>query len=256
MPPADWNAEAYHRVSEPQWNWGLAVLSSLELAGNETVIDAGCGTGRLTAILLERLATGRVIALDSSAAMLNVARRELARFDERVAFIEADLGRLEVQHLADVVFSTATFHWVRNHAALAGGLYRALKPGGRVHAQCGGHGNLSAFLSLATAVAKREPFAKHFAGFEYPAHFATPEATKAHFEKAGFEGVECWLTPAPTPFESREALSEFVSTVVLRTYVHRLPANVQPAFVEQVIDVAATPYSLDYVRLEIRAHKK
>ncbi len=231
------------------------MLSSLELAGNETVIDAGCGTGRLTAILLERLATGRVIALDSSAAMLEVARRELARFDERVAFIQADLGQLEIHNLADVVFSTATFHWVRSHAALARGLYAALKPNGRVHAQCGGHGNLAAFLALAVAATRREPFAQHVGGFEYPAHFATPKATKAHFENAGFEGVECWLTAAPTPFETREALAEFVSTVVLRTFLNQLPAALQQRFVDEVIDAAPQPYSLDYVRLEIRAHR-
>jgi len=251
----DWNAEVYHRVSEPQWNWGLAVLSSLTLEGNETVIDAGCGTGRLTNVLMERLTSGRGIALDSSEAMLEVARRELARFDGRIAFLNADLGALDLHNLADVVFSTATFHWVKDHAALATGLYRALKPGGRVHAQCGGHGNLAAFLKLANEVSAQSPFAAHFEGFVYPAHFATPEATKVHFEAAGFANVECWLTDAPTPFETRDDFSTFVSAVVLRTMLARLPDALQPAYLEQVIDRAPQPYTLDYVRLELRAEK-
>ncbi len=109
----DWNAEPYHRVSEPQWSWGLSVLSSLRLEGDETVIDGGCGTGRLTAVLLERLPQVRAIALDSSESMLVVARRELARFGERVAMMHAGLGHLSLTAAADAVFSTATFHWVQ-----------------------------------------------------------------------------------------------------------------------------------------------
>lgn len=255
MAGSDWNAEVYHRVSEPQWNWGLGVLSSLTLNGDETVIDAGCGTGRLTSVLMERLPLGRGIALDSSEAMLEVSRRELARFDGRIAFLRADLGQLELHNLADVVFSTATFHWVRDHAALAAGLYRALKPGGRVHAQCGGHGNLAAFLKLANGVAARAPFASAFEGFVYPAHFATPESTKAHFAAVGFDEVECWLTAAPTAFANREEFTAFVQTVVLRTMLSRLPSALQQSYLEQVVDAAPQPYSLDYWRLEIRASK-
>ncbi len=252
---SDWNAELYHRVSEPQWNWGLSVLSSLSLNGDETVIDAGCGTGRLTGVLMERLPSGRGIALDSSEAMLDVARRELARFDGRIAFLRADLGALELNNVADVVFSTATFHWVSDHAALAAGLYRALKPAGRVHAQCGGHGNLAAFVKVAMAVAAKPAFAKYFEGYVYPANFATPDATKAHFEAAGFRDVECWLTAAPTPFAQREAFTAFVQTVVLRTMLLQLPDVLQRSYLEQVVDASPTPYSLDYWRLELRASR-
>ena len=131
MSAPDWNAEKYQRVSEPQWNWGLKVLAELALEGNETVLDAGCGTGRLTAVLLERLPAGRVVALDVSKAMLEVAQRELERFGERVAFIHGDLSALGLHHRCDVVFSTATFHWVLEHAAMLRGLFDALRPGGR-----------------------------------------------------------------------------------------------------------------------------
>ncbi len=252
---SDWNAESYHRVSEPQWNWGLRVLSALELAGDEVVVDAGCGTGRLTAVLLERLPSGRVIALDSSPAMLDVARRELGRFEERVAFVQADLSRLELKEVADVVFSTATFHWVKDHAALARGLFSALKPNGRLHAQCGGHGNLAGYLSRALAVARTAPFAAALEGFVYPANFSTPEAMSARLRQVGFHGVECWLTDAPTPFTTRDDFKKFTSTVVLRTMLERLPHDRREPFLEAVTDATRGEHSLDYVRLEIRAQK-
>src|SRR3954470_16411513 len=111
----DWDGAAYQKLSEPQFRWGLAVLERLRLRGDETVLDVGCGSGRLTAELLERLPRGRVIAADASPSMLTQARAQLARFGERVQFIESDALQLELEQVADAVFSTATFHWILDH---------------------------------------------------------------------------------------------------------------------------------------------
>ena len=89
----EWNATSYDRVADPQARWGAEVLERLPLDGAETVLDAGCGTGRVTELLLDRLPLGRVVALDQSGQMLDEARRRLARFGDRVDFVLADLGR-------------------------------------------------------------------------------------------------------------------------------------------------------------------
>ncbi len=143
-PPSsrDWDADAYHRLSLPQTAWGTRVLASLELAGDETVVDAGCGTGKLTAALMARLPRGRAIAVDSSDDMLRVARHSLASFGDRVSFLHADISSLTLSAPCDVVFSTATFHWVKDHPRLFANVFDLLKSGGRLHAQCGGGDNL------------------------------------------------------------------------------------------------------------------
>lgn len=111
MPTADWNASTYDRVADPQTRWGAEVLERLPLQGDETVLDAGCGTGRVTELLLARLPRGRVVALDFSAAMLGEARGRLARFGDQVTYVEADLGRpLSLSEPVNAVLSTATFH--------------------------------------------------------------------------------------------------------------------------------------------------
>jgi trans-aconitate methyltransferase len=243
----DWNAEEYNQISEPQLRWGLAVLSELELKGDETVLDAGCGSGRLSAALLERLPNGRVIALDASEPMLDVARRELEKYGDRVSFLNADLAQLELQHVADVVFSTATFHWVHDHAALFRGLHRALKPGGRLHAQCGGAGNLARHIALAAQVMGQDT-----SGFRYPAHFATPDEAAANLRAAGFVDARAWLKEAPTPFPDAAAYRRFVKHVTLRTVVAALGEQAD-GFLDAVTAAAAPAYSLDYVRLELRA---
>lgn len=253
---SDWNAEVYHRVSEPQFRWGLKVLDALDLRGDETVLDAGCGSGRLTELLVERLPRGHVIAADLSEAMLARARATLARFGPRVSFRAVDLADLRLQDACDVVFSTATFHWVLDHPALFRGLHRALRPGGRLHAQCGGEGNLARFHALALGVAGQAPYAPHLAAVGNLWNFAGVGETRERLRAAGFAPTVLELVPAPTPFASRGAFREFIDAVVLRHFVALLPAELKDPFLDAVCDASERspePHQLDYVRLELRA---
>src|SRR3954462_3408906 len=161
----DWDGAAYQKLSEPQFRWGLAVLERMDLSGDETVLDLGCGSGRLTAKLLDRLPRGRGIAVDASPSMLEQARAQLATYGERVQFIESDALQLELDQVTNVVFSTATFHWILDHAKLFRVIFHALKPGGRLVAQCGGGANLAILKARADALAQEPRFADFFRGW-------------------------------------------------------------------------------------------
>lgn len=257
----EWNAEAYHRVSTPQQAFGAKVLGRLNLAGNETVIDAGCGTGRLTATLLERLPDGHVFALDYSANMLAQARDYLEpRFPGRVTYLEADLGNLDpsiVPEPVDLVFSTATFHWVLDHDRLFAGLASVLKPGGRLVAQCGGGPNLATLRVRGHALALSEPYAPYFTGFQIPVYYAEPEITAARLAQSGFTDIATWLEEAPTSLPDAAAYREFVSNVTFHNYVDRLPAGeLRERFIDTLVDYGSNdepPFLLDYWRLNIEA---
>ena len=146
----EWNATAYHKVSGPQTSWGQKVLARLNVRGDELAIDAGCGSGRLTGALMERLPHGRLIAIDRSWNMLLTARANLRpAYGSRVKFVQVALPDLPFSNAADLVFSTATFHWIKDHPALFAGIFRALRSGGRLHAQCGGGPNLARAHQLA-----------------------------------------------------------------------------------------------------------
>jgi trans-aconitate methyltransferase len=252
----DWQAETYHRVSSPQTAWGDKVLARLELAGNERVLDAGCGTGRLTARLLERLPAGHVIALDASPAMLEVARRELARFGDRVSFVQATLGKDALPEGLDVVFSTATFHWVLDHDALFTSIARALVPGGRLHAQCGGAGNLERTHALVQRVGARPVYRAALAEMSDPWRFADVRASEQRLRAAGFVELDVSLEAAPTPFADQKSYAEFMAAVVLRPFLAQLPDALHAGFVAEISELAARddpPLLLDYVRLNLRA---
>src|SRR4051794_34609300 len=240
----DWDGATYDRIADPMTRWGNSVLERLPLAGDETVLDAGCGSGRVTEQLLERLPEGRVIAADAAPSMLVEARRRLERFGDRVTFVECDLGRpLPFDAPVDAVFSTATFHWVPDHDALFANLAAVLRPGGRLVAQCGGAGNIA---SVRRAVAE---LGETWPG---PWTFATPEETVPRMEAAGFVDVEAWLHDEPTPIEPGEPMETFLATVVLRAHVDRLPEAERAGFVHRVAERLPSPV-LDYVRLNLVA---
>jgi trans-aconitate 2-methyltransferase len=246
--PRDWDAASYDRVSDPMTRWGTAVLDRLPLEGDEAVLDAGCGSGRVTELLATRLPRGRVVALDASPSMIDEARGRLAPFGDRVAYVVADLGRpLPLGSLApvDAILSTATFHWVPDHDALFANLAAVLRRGGRLVAQCGGNGNIASIQAVLATIGD---------GWLGDVHFETPEATARRLAAAGFEDIEAWLQPEPTRFERGEPFETYLRTVVLGSHVARLPPSERDAFVSEVAGRLGDPV-IDYVRLNISARR-
>jgi trans-aconitate 2-methyltransferase len=241
-----WDGQSYDRISGPMEALGREVLGRLELRGDETVLDAGCGSGRITQALIERLPDGRVIAVDASQSMVDAALERLPRADVR----KVDLLELELDEPLDAILSTATFHWIGDHQRLFARLRSALRPGGRLVAQCGGEGNIDVLRGHANDVLAREPYGEHFRGFQPPWNYAGPVVTRERLLAAGFASAECWLQAAPKqPEEPRE----FLSTIVLGPHYQHLPAELREQFMDDVLAELDEPVVVDYVRLNIDA---
>jgi trans-aconitate 2-methyltransferase len=247
MSSRDWDAATYDRVSDPQLAWALEQLERLRLEGEEVVLDAGCGSGRVTALLADRVPRGRVYAVDVAPSMVEHAREALG---ERATVLCQDLADLDLPEPVDAVFSNATFHWIPDHDRLFAGLHRTIKPGGRLVAQCGGIGNIDAFRLAADSVAAEEPFDQFFVGWRRPWNYATPEETEARLTEAGFSEVECWLEPKSVePADPRA----FVTTVCLVRHLDPLPEGLRGPFIDRVLARSGQPLVLEYVRLNMTA---
>lgn len=256
----EWNSEVYQRLSSPQFGWGKKVLDRLRLRGDETVLDAGCGTGRLTGELLERLPRGLVLAVDLSSNMLQTARRELEpRFAGHLWLVAADLQQLPFAEAADGIFSTAAFHWVRDHEALFRSLQGALRPGGWLEAQCGGGPNLAELRRRAQALISAPPLAQFFARWQSPWEYASAETTAERLRRAGFDDVRTSLEAAPVLLASAEAYREYLANIIFHRHLERMAGpELRRGFLDELTRHAAQddpPFVLDYWRLNMSAHK-
>jgi trans-aconitate 2-methyltransferase len=245
--PREWDATTYHEVSQPHQGWGAEILDRLVLRGDETVLDLGVGSGRVAALLLERLPSGRVIGIDGSAAMVAQARELLG---DRATLIHADLLELTIDEPADAAVSSATFHWIADHDALFRRIRTALRPGGQFVAQCGGRGNIASIVAVADAVGAREPFAAHLGGWAGPWNYAGPEETAERLERAGFAVQRCWLNDSP---QRPQRVRDFLATVTLGAHLERLPAELRDPFLDAVVEGLGPNPVQDYVRLNIVA---
>jgi trans-aconitate 2-methyltransferase len=247
--PRDWDAATYDRVSDIQAEWAREVLDRLPLRGDETVLDAGCGSGRVTALLLERLPHGHVVAVDGAPSMVEVAREALG---DRATVFESDLLELTLDEPVDAVFSNAVFHWVPDHERLYARLAACMRPGARLVAQYGGKGNIAGFNEAAFGVARREPYASHAEPTDGTWRFTDADYARRVLEAAGFEDVETWLEPRP--MRPGEPI-DYIRSVCLAPFLDRLPEELRARYVDEVAEALGDPLEIDYVRLNVSARR-
>ena len=248
MSAQTWDPQGYARHARFVSELGQPVVELLAPRPGERILDLGCGDGALTEKLVELGC--EVIAVDASAAQVAAARAR--GLDARVG----DGQALDFNAEFDAVFSNAALHWMRDAPRLLAGVHRALRPGGRFVAECGGHGCVETIhRSLIECLNERG----HDGAAASPWYFPTAEDYSRHLAAAGFEVRSIALIPRPTPLPGdllgwletfAESFTRVLPAAERAAYLQEVQARARPALCD-----ASGRWIADYVRLRFAAVK-
>ena len=258
---ARWNAADYSRNSAEQQRWARELIAKLRLRGDESLLDLGCGDGKVTAELATQLPRGRVVGADLSREMIEFARRNFPAAEHpNLSFVHGDASQLPFEREFDVVFSNAVLHWIIDHRPVLRGIARALKPGGRTLLQMGGHGNASDMLAAVDSLIAEPPWREYFANFRFPYGFYGPEQYRIWLLEAGLQPLRLKLIPKQMAHESVDRVTGWIRTTWL-PYIHAVPEARRSEFIDVVVEhyIRAHPpdpngrVQVGMVRLEVEA---
>lgn len=263
MKKYDWNAGDYAKHSSIQQEWARELFAKLNLQGSETILDLGCGDGKVTAELAAAVPRGSVLGVDNSSVMLELAQEtyptdRLPNLD----FELADARNLPFRDQFEVVFSNATLHWVRDHDPVLQGIFQSLVPGGRILLQMGGRGNAAGMIAILQRMIKTTRWAGFFENFDFPYGFHGAEEYERWLKAAGFQDIEVRLIPKDMLHAGKAGLAGWIRTTWL-PYTQRPPESKQGLFIDELADNYIQKFPPDHegninvkmVRLEVEAVK-
>jgi trans-aconitate 2-methyltransferase len=259
-PTVQWDASDYAKHSQGQYGWAMGNIGKLRLQGNESVLDVGCGDGKVTAEIARLLPRGRVVGVDQSEEMIALATR-LVRLPN-VKFRVLDGQRLDFNEEFDAIFSNSALHWMPDQRAAILGIGRALKPGGRLFLSMGGRGTASLVFKALDSMMQEERWAQFLTGVVPPHHFKGPQEYEPWLAEAGLHADRIELVQKPMRLADAAALEGWHRTTWM-TYTARFPENQRGDFLRELTKrVAANCTMTDdggllmpMVNLEVEAHK-
>jgi trans-aconitate 2-methyltransferase len=267
----NWDAETYHKVSDIQESWAIELLEKRKVGENEIVMDAGCGTGRVTKIIANKVKRGKVYAVDVDENMIINAKKNLKDLPN-IVFVKSDLADVILPEKIDLVFSNAVIHWILDHKKLFTNFWNLLKPGGKLLIQCGGKGNLDTIPNTLEKVRKSKRFNQYFENWKIPWNFASSEDTIKILNEIGFKDVQANLEEKKAKFRNLQEYILFMKTVVMKPYLSYLSTTdnnnnkIKNLFIDEFLNELYNnnkntnrkqniDLELNYVRLNITARK-
>lgn len=253
-----WNADDYQKNSSAQSKWAHELISKLSLRGNESLLDIGCGDGKITDEIAKQIANGKVVGIDYSSDMIQLATNHFKR--PNLSFYVMNAMEICLDKKFDVAFSNAALHWIKDHRAVLRTLKKHLNPDSRILFQMGGFGNAQDIVDVVESVMDDDIWSGYFKGFEFPYHFYKVEDYETWLPQTGFQSKRIELISKDMVHSDRNGLKGWLRTTWF-PYTDPLPETKRDAFLEQVLDKYLQLNSPDshgqthvkMVRLEVEA---
>ncbi|MBD2770618.1 methyltransferase domain-containing protein [Iningainema tapete] len=255
-----WNPHDYAKNSDAQLQWAKEIRSRLSLNGSESVLDVGCGDGKITADFAQALPHGRVIGIDSAPEMIDYANATY--LIENLSFACIDARSLTFSNQFDLIFSNAVLHWVDDHPAFLKGASLALKPNGRLITSCGGAGDAIDILTAFSEIVTQAPWNAYFPTFRNPYYFYGTAEYETWLKAAGLKIDRLELVPKDITHSGASGLSGWLRTAWL-PFTQAVPELERDRFIAAVTQTYLAKFPLDanglshvrMVQLEVEAHR-
>jgi len=231
-----WDASDYAKHSNAQQKWAKELISRINLRGSESLLDIGCGDGKITAEIASCLKAGTVVGIDNSAEMISLAKEKFPNSTHpNLSFLKQDARELSFCQEFDVIFSNAVLHWVLDHRPVLKGIYRSLKKSGRVVIQMGGKGNASQVIEAVNEIMKKDEWKRYFINFSFPYGFYSPEEYEPLLQNAGFIIASLELKKKSMIHENEEKFKGWFRTTWL-PYIHCIPIELREKFISSITE--------------------
>ncbi len=263
MTTYNWNAKDYEKNSAAQQKWAKELISQLHLSGTETILDLGCGDGKVSVEIASLVSEGFVIGVDNSTTMIELAQEKYPpNLYPNLSFQVMDASDLQFEKQFDLVFSNAVLHWLKNHQPVIAGLRQSLKSSGKILLRMGGKGDAKEIIALMDEIRAQSQWAQYFDGFKFPFTFLGVEDYHALLKNAGLSCIRVELIPKDMTHQGKSGLAGWIRTTWL-PYTGRIPAHLRDDFIEAVTTRYLAKVPLDaegnahvaMVMIEVEAEK-
>lgn len=254
-----WDADDYAKNSSAQLQWAQELITKLALSGSESVLDIGCGDGKISAQIARAVSGGRALGIDLSDSMIRFASRQHPRTaNPNLSFQQMNAADIRLPERFDIAFSNAALHWVENHVAMLHGVHGALNSGGKILFQMGGYGAVADVLNAIREVMRQPRWLHYFEGFTSPYHFYGPEEYEKWLSECGFRPQRVELIEKDMQHRGVEGLTGWLRTTWF-PYTDCVPGELREIFLAQVVETYTSAFPLDaagnthveMVRLEV-----
>lgn len=258
----NWNADDYANNSSAQLQWADELIAKLDLKGCESILDIGCGDGKITAQLAQIVRNGYVLGIDSSESMIQRASKQFpSGIIPNLSFRHMDAIAIRLSEKFDVAFSNAALHWVKDQPAMLRHVHACLKTGGKVLFQMGGRGNAAGIFDVMQRITGHPRWQQYYENFKPPYHFYGPDEYKVWLMENGFTSSRIELLPKDMQNAGVEGLKGWLRTTWF-PYTERLPIGLREAFLEEVVGIYLISHPVDglgnthvdMVRLEVEGN--
>lgn len=229
----EFDGEKYRKASRHQKEWGNHLISQIPLAGDERILDLGCGDGLLTEKIAQLVPEGSVLGIDASIGMIQTAK---AMEKDNLKFIQMDINVMDFREEFDIIYSNAALHWVKDHGLLLKNSFQALKNGGSIYWNFAGKGTCLAFNSLMREIIAKPEYEPYFPDFEWPWVMLSGGQYEQMVREAGFIDIRLIEENRDRYFADTDELVRWIDQPSIVPFLPNIPDERKAAFRREVIE--------------------